>query len=459
MMVENLTSLTSALIALRDQRGSFYRLGRLVAVGLLALVFISCGVASSPSAPPPPLPPATALPPDFDASESSIRFLEDRVKSDPLDFIAYNKLAGYYLQRQRETGDLKYLDLASRAARASLAAIPAEQNVGGLAALARVEFATHDFAGARDHAKRLIELEPSKGYPWQILGDALVELGDYDEAAVAYKRMEQLGRSVDTETRLARLALLRGQTDVATRRFTTAVIVSVDLGPPSREAVAWCRWQLGEIAFSTGDYEAAESHYRDALVTFPNYYRALASLGRVLAARGDLAGGIEHLERASRILPDAGFVALLGDLYRLAGREREAATQYELVEQIARLDALNGALYNRQIAMFFADHDIKADEAYASAEKEYQTRKDIYGADALAWTALKAGKIAEAQAAIKEALRLGTRDAKLYYHAGMIAKAAGDRSAARSYIERALKLNPQFDPLQAQVAIKTLEEL
>jgi hypothetical protein len=41
----------------------------------------------------------------------------------------------------------------------------------------------------------------------------------------------------------------------------------------------------------------------------------------------------------------------------------------------------------------------------------------------------------------------------------MIAKAAGDRSSARTYIERALKLNPQFDPLQAQVAIKTLEEL
>jgi tetratricopeptide (TPR) repeat protein len=253
--------------------------------------------------------------------------------------------------------------------------------------------------------------------------------------------------------------LLRGQTDIAKHRFSTALIVAVDLGPPSREAVAWCRWQLGEVAFSTGDYETAESHYRDALITYPNYYRALASLGRVLAARGDLAGGIEQLERAARILPDAGFVALLGDLYKLAGRDREATASYELVEQIARLDALNGALYNRQIAIFYADHDMKADEAYRSAEKEFQSRKDIYGADALAWAALKAGKVAEAQSAIKEALRLGTRDAKLYYHAGMIAKAAGDRTAARSHLERALKLSPQFDPLQAEVARKTLQEL
>lgn len=459
MITEDLSRPASALIALSDQRGIFYRPGRSLAVGLLALVLTSCGVASSPTPPTPPLPPATTLPSVYDASESSIRFLEDRVKSDPLDFIAYNKLAGYYLQRQRETGDLNYLALASRAARASLAAIPAEQNVGGLASLARVEFATHDFAGARDHAKRLIELEPTKSYPWQILGDALLELGDYDVAATAYERMEQLGRNVDTETRLARLALLRGQTDIAKHRFSTALIVAVDLGPPSREAVAWCRWQLGEVAFSTGDYETAESHYRDALITYPNYYRALASLGRVLAARGDLAGGIEQLERATRILPDAGFVALLGDLYKLAGRDREATASYEMVEQIARLDALNGALYNRQIAIFYADHDMKADEAYRSAEKEYQTRKDIYGADALAWAALKAGKVADAQSAINEALRLGTRDAKLYYHAGMIAKAAGDRTAARSHLERALKLSPQFDPLQAEVGRKTLQEL
>jgi hypothetical protein len=44
--------------------------------------------------------------------------------------------------------------------------------------------------------------------------------------------------------------------------------------------------------------------------------------------------------------------------------------------------------------------------------KEYEARRDIYGADALAWTALKAGKISEAQSAIKDALRLGTQDAK-----------------------------------------------
>jgi Tfp pilus assembly protein PilF len=100
---------------------------------------------------------------------------------------------------------------------------------------------------------------------------------------------------------------------------------------------------------------------------------------------------------------------------------------------------------------------LKSEEAYDLAAKEYEARRDIYGADALAWTALKAEKIAEAQSAMKEALRLGTKDARLFYHAAMIARAAGDEAAARDYFNRVLKLNPQFDPLQVSVAKKTFD--
>lgn len=430
-----------------------------VAAAIVVLGFSACGGWRESSATSsPPLPAATTLPTDVETTEAAIRFLEDRVRRDPDDFIAYNKLAGYYFQRQRETGGLNYLELASRAARASLAAIPAEQNKNGLAALAQAEYASHEFGAARDHAVQLSRLDPGKSYPYLILTDALIELGDYKAAAIAIAKMEQLGGSDgNSEPRLARYALLRGETDLAVRRFALGLTHALSVEPPSRETVAWCRWQLGETAFSVGDYETAERHYREALVTFPGYYRALASLGRVLAARGDVPGAIEQYERAIAVIPDPAFVAALGDLYKLSGREKEATAQYELVERIARLSATNGVMYNRQLALFYADHDMKAGEAYASAAQEYAVRRDIYGADAVAWTALKAGKLAEAQSAIKEALRLGTRDAKLFYHAGMISRAAGDFASARNYLERVLKLNPQFDPMQALKARQALE--
>src|SRR5262250_1518440 len=71
---------------------------------------------------------AAAQPSDFAATEGAIRFLENRVKMDPEDHIAYNKLGAYYLQRLRETGSLTYLELAFKAANASLSVLPPEHN-------------------------------------------------------------------------------------------------------------------------------------------------------------------------------------------------------------------------------------------------------------------------------------------------------------------------------------------
>ena len=436
----------------------------LVPLSLFLAALLGAGCGNGPSSAPSnssPLtvPAARRVPANDDGSEQSIRFLEERVKRDPDDFIALNKLTGYYLLRLRETGIASWLDLAARAARGSLKAIPAEQNPGGLSLLAQIEFAAHDFVSARNHAEQLTQLEPRKGYPYVLLGDALLELGDYEAARSAFREMEKRGGAdVAAKTRLARMAALAGDNPRAERLYTEALTLAVEAVPPSRETVAWCRWQLGETAFGAGDYDRAEKHYRDSLVTFPDYYRALAGLGRALAAKEDLNGAIEYHERAVRILPDPAFIASLGDLYHIAGRTKEAEAQYALCEQTARIDAASGQLYNRQIALFYADHDLKPGEAYQLARREYETRRDVYGADAFAWTALKAGKVDEARQAIKEALRLGTQDAKMFYHAGMVARAAGDRTTAQEYLRRALKLNPRFDPRQSLVAKQVLAE-
>lgn len=431
-------------------------LALIVAIGMTALAFHAAGRRSSPTPPFPTLPAASPLPADDDETQGTMRFLAYRIKQDPGNFVALNMLAGCNLQRLRETGSLDSLERAQSIARASLAVIPADRNVGGLSALTQAEFASHEFARARDHALRLTRLEPAKSAPYGTLGDALLELGDYPAAAAAYGRMQHLGGGVATETRLARFAALHGDLTLAQRHYADAIAFALDLPIPPRETVAWCRWQLGETAFAAGDYATAEQCDRDALTTFPGYYRALASLGRVRAARGDLPGAITDYERAVNIIPDPTFVAALGDLYQIAGRKQDAAAQYALVEEIGHLTKISGALYNRQLALFYADHDLKPAVAYTNAVREYALRRDIYGADTLAWAALKAGKVGAARKAITDALRLGTQDARLFYHAGMIARAAGDRASARAFLQRALALSPQFDPRQAPIARRAL---
>ncbi len=404
------------------------------------------------------------LPSKQPAVNETIRFLEARIKHNSEDFIAYNKLASEYLQQMRETGDANYLTLASRTANASLEILPPHQNKEGLALLALVEYASHDFTQARNYAEELVKLEPDKGYAYQILGDALLELGKYKEAENAFRKMQSFGGiQLITQSamrqRLARLAALKGNPKGAKNHYTEALKLVRAMPVPPPETVAYCQWQLGETAFNAGDYETAEKYYKDALETYPEYTNALASSGKVRAALGDFPGAVEFYERAVKRLPDIYFVAALGDLYKAAGRDADAQMQYELVEQIGYLGAENGALYNRWLAVFYADHNLKPEEAYQLAAKEYETRRDIYGADTLAWTALKAGKIAEAREKINEALQLGTLDARLFYHAGMISHAAGDTAAARKYLQRALTLNPKFDVLQAETCRKTLESL
>ncbi|MEP6742548.1 MAG: tetratricopeptide repeat protein [bacterium] len=389
----------------------------------------------------------------------AVRFLEDRVRSDPDDLVALNKLSSYYLQLHRETDDVKYLDLSLRAAQASLNVLPIDQNLGGLSALALAEFETHNFVSARDHAKELTEYKPQSSFAYQLFGDASLELGDYDNAAEAYKQMERLSRgSVATETRLAHFELLRGDLAIARRRYKLALDLASRELTPSAETIAWCNWQLGEVDFASGDLDVAEEHYQKALVVFPGYPHAITSLARLRVAQGDVKGAIALYEKVVTKRSDPIDCAALGDVYKLAGREQDAQKEYSTVQKVSLAGALNTALYNRHLVLFWADHDMQADEAYAKAKQEYSVRRDVYGADALAWTAFKAGKIDEARTAMNDALRLGTRDAKLFYHAGMIERAAGDIAASQNYLRRSLQLNPHFDPLQSLVAKKALAE-
>src|SRR2546425_338557 len=194
------------------------------------------------------VPPAVLLPSTAATDAQTLRFLQDRIKADPDDFIAQNKLAAWHLQRVRETGDLASLEIAMKAALASLATLPAEHNTGALTLLAQAEFTAHDFIASRKHAERLIELEPGKGYPFEILGDALLEIGEYERAETAFREFEQSGgiqglTRVAIEQRMSRLALLRGDEETAERRMLNALKTALSLPVPPRETVAWCRWQ------------------------------------------------------------------------------------------------------------------------------------------------------------------------------------------------------------------------
>jgi tetratricopeptide (TPR) repeat protein len=149
--------------------------------------------------------------------------------------------------------------------------------------------------------------------------------------------------------------------------------------------------------------------------------------------------------------------AALGDLLEQLGRREEAARQYELLEFVEQSAA--GAIsaptttYSPLLALFWADHDRRLDDALVIARRERSRRSDVYTCDLLAWCLFKNGLLADSRTAIDEALRLGTRDARISYHAGLIYAATGDRAGAARHMKRALSVRTSFDNSAASFSV------
>jgi tetratricopeptide (TPR) repeat protein len=370
------------------------------------------------------------------------------------DATVYYRLGDAYIQKARESGDITYMNLAEKALQKCLEIAP--EHSGAARHLAYAMYMRHAFDEAIIQAQKAVELDPTNSHAYGILGDAYLEIGSYEAAAHTYQRMIQLEGNLYAYSRMSGLKSLQGDTDGAIADLERAIqLGQAQERPP--EGIAWAMWQLGNEYFALGKLSAAEAQHLEALKTFPDYYRALAGLAQVRAAQQRYPEAIELYRKAIAIVPLPDHAAALGDVYTKMGRAEEGQKQYELVEYIGYLNTLNKVLYNRELAYFYADHDRKLPEALDLAKRELEVRKDVYAYDVLAWALYKNNRPQEALAAMTEALKLGTKDARLFFHAGMIHHRLGERAQARDYLRQALATNPHFHILHVEVAEHTLK--
>src|SRR5205085_2495186 len=146
--------------------------------------------------------------------------------------------------------------------------------------------------------------------------------------------------------------------------------------------LAYYETYRGQVELDTGHYDRAVAFYRAALQEAPRYYIGLAGLGRALAAQGHIDAAITAYEQAVAIVPQPDFLAALGDLYRRTGKNSKAAVGYGTIDVIATLAKINQQVYNRLVALFYADHGLEPAEALRLTQTELAVRHDIYGYDA-----------------------------------------------------------------------------
>jgi tetratricopeptide (TPR) repeat protein len=321
-----------------------------------------------------------------------------------------------------------------------------------------VYYAQHNFLPELELAQQVHERDPRVTEALVTIGDAQMALGNYPAAEVAYQELSEQNATPPILARLAAFEELKGNPQEAMHLMRRAAGDALQAGG-TKESVAWYVLRLGDLYFNQGEYEEAGRYYEAALRVFDGYHLALAGLGKVGAAQGNYAEAIAYYQQAINIIPQPDYLAALGDLYTLTNRPDQAQTQYEAVEYIGKLAEINQQIYNRQLANFYSDHDLHLKEALQLGLTELEYRKDIYGFDAAAWAHYKNGNFEEAQMLIRQAMSLGTQDARLYYHAGMIEYALGNDQAARDLLEKALAVNPHFSILNVEEAVRTLHEL
>ncbi len=374
-------------------------------------------------------------------------------RKEPDKPLNWNNLGAALMQKARETADATYYTHAERAYKQALALNP--KSVDALTGLSWIESGRHEFEKSIDWANRALAVDPKCNDAYGMIGDAQVEIGDYDAAFTAYQKMLDLRPDIASYSRGAHLLWLTNDK----RKATWLMYKAVRTGAPYAENTAWCQTQLAQILFNQGALLPAEQTIQSVLKGTPNNYRALAVMGRVKAARKDYKAAIDYYQKSIAIVPQVDTLAALGDLYLLTGQKAEAEKQFTLVDTIDKLNKANGVRGGWQRALFLADHDRELPEALKEAQDEYATRKNVYAADTLAWCLFKNGRTQEAADMIQKALKYNTPEALFSFHAGMIYNQLHDRRTASLCLARALSMNGDFHPTYVQVAADTLKQL
>jgi tetratricopeptide (TPR) repeat protein len=378
--------------------------------------------------------------------------LQRRLREVPGDPSSFAALGIAYVAQARATGDPSLYPKAEGALVSSLR-LDRRGNEDALLGLGALALARHDFDAALRLGRGASKIDPFGADAYGVIGDALLELGRYEEAFDAFQRMVDTRPDLASYARVSYARELQGDVRGAIRAMSLAFESAATPGD-----AAWVAYQLGELAFGSGDVHGSAGWYRRGIELDPSFVPNLAGLAKVAWARGDTTRAIERYRGVTSRYPAPEFVVALADLYRATGRVALAERQERVVRALHDLADANGVNADLELALFAAD---RGDETAAldAARAEWSRRRSVHVADALAWALHANGRFERAALFADRALRLGTRNATFLFHAGMIRLALGDDLAARSLLRRAVAVNPNFSILHASTAERVLARL
>ncbi len=264
-------------------------------------------------------------------TERRLRAAEKQLQLRPKDPEAYAEMAAAYMEKARETGDGAFYGRAEAACQKALELAP--DNYAALRLVSWVQSGQHRFREALVSARRALERDAKDPLNYGTLGDALLELGEYQEGAQAIQKMVDLRPDVSSYTRAAYVRELFGDVPGAIEIMSMAVRAA---SSRDHEQNAWCRVQLGNLFFHAGRLADAEAQYKAALQIFPNYHFAFTGLGRVKAAQEQFDEAIRFYQASVDLVPTHEAVFGLADLYAHLGVQRKPLASLSWLKRLRR---------------------------------------------------------------------------------------------------------------------------
>jgi tetratricopeptide (TPR) repeat protein len=387
--------------------------------------------------------------------DRDIEFYQRRVERDRFSARDFTQLAGLYLQRARETADNQDLVRAEIGARHSLD-LRTGRNGAAFGVLATSLLSQHRFVEAFDAARGLLELDSTSISARGLLAETELELGRYDDAGRMFGTLATYRTDLAVAPRLARWEELHGRPEEARRLLRVARDEAERRHGMPQEQLAWLHLRLGDLALRNGHLAEAEDELRAGLKVSPQDYRLLGTMARLEAARHRWESAIRYGEDAIGRALDPATLGVVGDAYAALGDTVKAHDYYRTMEVTVLHQP---GPFHRAWSLFLLDHQRDIPQVLAKVSAEIETRRDIYGYDLLAWALHRSNREAEAMPVMAKALALGTRDAMLFYHAGMIERSLGQDEEARTHLEDALQANPYWHPFQPAEARAVLDSL
>jgi tetratricopeptide (TPR) repeat protein len=214
-----------------------------------------------------------------DQLAASITRAQKHLSAVPGDYDAWAALGSAYTERARVTADPAYYPKAEGALRRSLQLRPTG-NPAALVGLGALANARHGFATARDLAHRALRMDPYSADAYGVLADAQTQLGHPAAATDAIQHMLDLRPGLAAYARASYDLEQQGRLGDAVALMRRALGDAVDPAD-----VAFCRYQLGELAWRAGRLDDAETEYTGGQAADPAYLPLLAGHARVAAAR------------------------------------------------------------------------------------------------------------------------------------------------------------------------------